>query len=475
MSASKYILITLMYFITMQMVIAQDRNKLLMAHDHMILLIDTRSSMAVIDSLLKRAGVTGMNAALVKKGNFSLALKNGWNVSRKKNDVIEFDRSLGDMSANPPASTYIITTQLFKTESRPGYPAETAYGVNSFKKVTVHELPTGATRFFFPGHTNARRVLLSGNFNNWSTIKGRMNKTDSGWVSDVKLNPGIYAYKFIVDGDWTEDQYNNLREDDGFGGSNSLYFRYNYTFKLKGYKNAHKVSIAGSFNKWNPRELNMSFNGEAWQINLYLHDGIFLYRFMVDGNWIADPYNKLTHGEGKTAASVLKLGETINFKLNGYAKADHVYVAGDFTNWKPNILALQKTANGWALPYTLPAGNYLYKFVVNGEWITDPANPHQITIDGNTNSFIAVKPNFTFKLRGYATAHKVILSGTFNNWNETGYTMQHQGDEWVISLYLKPDKYLYKFIVDGQWIIDPANRLWEPNAENTGNSVLWID
>jgi type 1 glutamine amidotransferase len=138
-------------------------------------------------------------------------------------------------------------------------------------------------------------------------------------------------------------------------------------------------------------------------------------------------------------------------------------------------LALQKTANGWSLPYTLPAGNYLYKFVVNGEWITDPANPHQITIDGNANSFIAVKPNFTFKLRGYATAHKVILSGTFNNWNETGYTMQHQGDEWVISLYLKPDKYLYKFIVDGQWIIDPANRLWEPNAENTGNSVLWID
>jgi hypothetical protein len=34
---------------------------------------------------------------------------------------------------------------------------------------------------------------------------------------------------------------------------------------------------------------------------------------------------------------------------------------------------------------------------------------------------------------------------------------------------------LYKFIVDGKWILDPGNKLWEQNAENTGNSILWID
>ena len=470
----RYIWTILMLLSLVNFAIAQNKSKLFLAHGHMFLLLDTKADRAVIDSLLKTAGISGMNANQVKRGNFSPALKNGWNVSKKNNNIIQFDRLLSDIAANPPSSTYVITTQLFKTDSRPGYPAETAYGINNFKKVTVHELASGLTRFFLPGHTNARRVLLSGSFNNWSTIKGRMSKTDSGWVSDVKLEPGIYAYKFIADGNWMNDQYNNLREDDGFGGSNSLYYRYNYTFRLKGFKNAHRVSIAGNFNKWNTNELNMNFNGNDWEIHMYMHDGIYLYRFMVDGNWMTDPANKLTHAEGKIISSVLKLGEVVNFKLEGFTDARSVFVAGDFTNWNGNLLSLQKTKAGWLLPYTLPAGNYLYKFIVDGKWITDPSNPHQIETD-HINSFLAVKPNYTFKLKGFAAAHRVILSGTFNDWNQSGYTMEHRGDEWVISMNLKPGKYLYKFIVDGKWILDPGNKLWEPNDEGTGNSVLWID
>jgi hypothetical protein len=47
--------------------------------------------------------------------------------------------------------------------------------------------------------------------------------------------------------------------------------------------------------------------------------------------------------------------------------------------------------------------------------------------------------------------------------------------KWVIPLYLKPGKHTYKFLVDGKWIIDPANDLWENNQYGTGNSVLWIE
>jgi 1,4-alpha-glucan branching enzyme len=79
------------------------------------------------------------------------------------------------------------------------------FGINNFSKVSVHELPSGLTRFFVPGNTKAKRVLLSGSFNDWSTGKGMMARTDSGWISDVKLEPGIYAYKFIIDGNWIID------------------------------------------------------------------------------------------------------------------------------------------------------------------------------------------------------------------------------------------------------------------------------
>jgi hypothetical protein len=40
---------------------------------------------------------------------------------------------------------------------------------------------------------------------------------------------------------------------------------------------------------------------------------------------------------------------------------------------------------------------------------------------------------------------------------------------------LPTGKNRYKFIVDGTWMIDPGNKLWEPNEFDTGNSVVWID
>lgn len=377
------------------------------------------------------------------------------------------------VAAIHPASTHLVTGSTNRAAGTPGYPGERIYGVNNFSKITVRELSSGYTRFFFPGNTNARRVQLSGSFNSWTTQKGLMTKTDSGWVADVKLEAGPYAYKYIVNGRWTRDISNNLKEDDGFDNYNSIYYRYNYTFRLAGNSNAHRVIVAGNFNKWNANELIMTFNGNGWEKSIYLHEGTHLYRFMVDGRWISDPANKTLSNAEKAPSSVLALGEVLNFKLDGFTNARNVYLAGSFNSWKPDVLRMKKTATGWALPCVLPAGNYLYKFIVDGQWMVDPANPHTIVTE-DKNSFIACKPNYTFVLRGYDNARQIYLSGDLNNWNEQGYTMQHLGNEWRISMRLKTGKYRYKFIVDGNWIIDPGNKQWEQNEFNTGNSVLWI-
>ena len=53
--------------------------------------------------------------------------------------------------------------------------------------------------------------------------------------------------------------------------------------------------------------------------------------------------------------------------------------------------------------------------------------------------------------------------------------MTRINDKWVCPVFLFPGKHTYKFIVDGRWMIDPANGNWEENREGTGNSVLWID
>ncbi len=471
-----YLILFLLLFGSNVSTFSQTRNNLVMAKDHLILLIDVRSSRAQIDSMLRMAGINGASAELILKNDFNAPKKDGWNITRIDQNTIQFDRSLNELTLNPQKTPFQITSKLIKTETRPGYPSEVMYGVNSFSKNTAFLLPSGLTRFYVPGNLKARRVLLSGNFNDWSTLKGTMARTDSGWVADVKLEPGIYAYKYIIDGHWTVDVYNNNNQNDGVGNVNSIYYRYNYTFKLPGYASARHVTAAGSFNNWNGSEIEMYKVGDSWKRSLYLHDGMFAYRFMVDGQWIPDPLNPVTKKDAAGGVrSVLNLGETVNFKLPGFPNARNVFVAGDFNNWKTNELRMTYSGNAWVLPYTFAAGNYGYKFIVDGRWVTDPQNPHYVNYKGENNSFMCIKPNRTFVLKGYKNAKTIRLSGTFNNWAEDSYNLVHQGDEWHISLNLKPGKYLYKFIVDGNWIIDPGNRLWEQNEHNTGNSVIWID
>ena len=474
MSKFKHILLLLLMLLSTAVdVLAQRTNNLVMANDHLILLLDLNSPNATLDSLLKTAGVSNPDIKTIKTGNYQALQKQGWNTLLLPGNRLRIDRSAADMMA--PGKEFVVTSKIPQV-NRPGYPAEVLYGVNNFARITVHELPNGFTRFFVPGRHNAKRVMLSGNFNNWSTLQGIMLKTDSGWIRDVRLEAGIYNYKFIFDGNWDIDVNNNLRQDDGAGNLNSVYYRYNYSFKLPGYGNAHRVVVAGSFNKWNAGELIMRHTTDAWTLNLYLHDGAHLYRFLVDGRPVIDPDNTATKNDASGAKnSVLNLGQTINFRLGGYENARQVYVAGSFNNWTPNELLMRKTDGIWTLALTLPAGNYEYKFIADEQWITDPTNQHIARHDEQLNSFFAVSPNHTFVLKGHGNAKTVRLSGTFNNWDPNGYTMEHKGDDWTISMRLKPGKYLYKFIVDGNWIIDPGNSLWEQNQERTGNSVLWVD
>jgi len=373
------------------------------------------------------------------------------------------------------SSSYGQNSNMLVLQSAPGYPAEVQFGVNNFARITAFELPNGLTRFFVPGQKNAKRVFLSGSFNSWSTLKGVMLKTDSGWIRDEHLEPGAYEYKYIINGNWTIDVNNNLKQGDGEGNTNSVYYRSNFSFKLPGYTNAHRVTVAGDFNKWNDNQLVMYAVRGGWELKLYLHEGEHQYHFLVDGHIVPDPAIKLSKDASGNPASLLNLGETVNFKLAGYEQAQQVTVAGDFNKWRPNELFMKKENGVWVLPYTLAGGNNQYKFIVDGKWILDPANPNKAHGADQLNSFISVKPNYTFHLKGHGDAKKVILSGSFNNWSQDGYTMEHRIDGWIISLRLKPGKYLYKFIIDGNWIIDPDNKLWEQNLQHTGNSVLWVD
>jgi len=86
----------------------------------------------------------------------------------------------------------------------------------------------------------------------------------------------------------------------------------------------------------------------------------------------------------------------------------------------------------------------------------------------------SVKGNTTFTLKGHADARVVALAGTFNNWNQSQLLFAREGDEWVCRIDLAPGKYTYKFIVDGNWILDPANHQTEDDERGFTNSLLVV-
>ena len=238
------------------------------------------------------------------------------------------------------------------------------------------------------------------------------------------------------------DPDNLIRENDGLGNINSVFFRPTKVFRLRAFEGARSVYLAGSFNNWRPRELQMKHTQSGWELPLYLTEGPNTYKFIVDGQWYADESNPshLPDGTGGFN-SVMVIGKPYRFLLRGFQNAKTVFLSGSFNNWRPDELQMKKTAGGWELPYVLGPGNYEYKFRVDGVWMQDPANP--AAGKNNDNSFLIIDPNYTFRLKGYAEARNVFLAGDFNDWKPTALAMKRVGDEWIFSVHLAVGKHRY--------------------------------
>ena len=106
----------------------------------------------------------------------------------------------------------------------------------------------------------------------------------------------------------------------------------------------------------------------------------------------------------------------------------------------------------------------------------------------NLNELVTLQKNRTtgkeegMKMRGKqkkthfelmsSEANKVAVAGDFNSWDERGLSMRkNKNGLWKVGVSLKPGRYEYKFIVDGQWVTDPANSNTVSNAHSTLNSV----
>lgn len=158
-------------------------------------------------------------------------------------------------------------------------------------------------------------------------------------------------------------------------------------WKLK-YEFKKKISIKGIWDgHW---ELLLPISYEQFQ----LRKGTYKYKLIVDGEFIADPFNPNT------------VDDEMGFKISQFEiKQDLI----DY-NIETNPKLVKDTKNVW---------RFIYK-------------------------------NYQAK--------SVYLSGDFNQWNAYADQFVYIGDgTWEIKKKLAPGKYYYNFIVDDKWIKDPLN------------------
>ncbi len=427
---------------------------------------------ASLDSFIRQFELEDLYLQKAIFGNMLDSLKSkGWQVLHNDRNLLAISKPLMPIGELKDPEDKIILAEKDRWGNFDPVNNGVAFGVNRFRNKNHFEIQDSIVIFFLRGHANARMVMLAGSFNNWSQSRHQMRKVDSGWIARVALPAGKYWYKFIVDGSWNVDEDNLLRENDGKGNTNSVYYRPNHVFLLTGYLKAKNVYLAGSFNNWRDNETKMLRTQVGWGLPVYLANGTHQYRYVVDGNWISDDENpQSVPNEHGATNSVVQLGESQVFRLNGFASARNVFLVGSFNEWRENQLPMKRTATGWELPYVLGPGNYTYRFLVDGKW----TNGDSVKPAAGTNLFLVIDTNYTFRLKGFPNAKKVVVAGDFNNWDPDQLLMKREGEAWVFPVHLFRGKNRYKFVVDGKWILDPGNKLWEGNEFGTGNSVIWF-
>lgn len=166
--------------------------------------------------------------------------------------------------------------------------------------------------------------------------------------------------------------------------------------------------------------LNFIFNGGGAQtVDLNLPDSAF-----VDGK--AEKWVKLTDTEGGKylaqiqdepmvfAVSPKVDGTSVTFEYLGDAQT--VTVCGDFTNWGAKPVSMTKNAKGiWTVTVTdLEPGDHEYKFVVDGQWITDPCNSE--TANGNS-VFTVFNPGAVDHNKITVNIHFKKTDDDYTGWN----------------------------------------------------------
>jgi len=258
---------------------------------------------------------------------------------------------------------------------------------------------------------NIKEVFVAGSFNDWSRGKWKMKKISENIYELRKkltdLKDFTPEFKFVINQKyWAEptEDAPNITAAKSYDGVEYYTYNFkvllaypskkgNYTFRLPGHKNADKVILSGSFNKWDEGAFKMNKTQYGWELTLQLKPNYYEYKFIVDGIWMEDPSNKnKAINEFGGYNSCIDIKKDVAFILNNFKDAKSVILVGSFNDWSETLCPMKKTIKGWIYTIKLSEGKHHYKYIIDGKWIIDPDNSvKEYDLDGNINSVKMVK------------------------------------------------------------------------------------
>ncbi len=244
---------------------------------------------------------------VVVSGEFNNWTKDKWSMIKIDENIYELRKKLSDfIDEFTWEFKFVINNEYWAEPSRRDKNAvrafENGHALQSYnlKMYMAYPDKNGNITFTLNGYDTAQNVVLSGSFNKWNREIFSMTKTKNGWALTLKIRPGEYQYKFIVDGNWIEDPTNPRKTLNEFNGFNSIIdVKGRINFILDGFLGAKKVILAGSFNDWSESEYQMRRTQTGWVNTLMLSGGKHHYKFIVDDEWILDPGNPVKEYDGK--------------------------------------------------------------------------------------------------------------------------------------------------------------------------------
>lgn len=177
----------------------------------------------------------------------------------------------------------------------------------------------------------ATNVSVAGLFNEWNSSTHPMHKRsdDGWWYTEVNVFPFGYKYKYVVDGDWILDPINEKSTKDSNAGYTDSSFKPDVrtpdkrpvrtpsradAFKTVAFTyaspEAGSVSVAGEFNGWNTRSLELIKGQDGtWSNSTIIRPGEYGYKLVVDNVWMLDPANPEVRIVDNVTNSLLRVSE----------------------------------------------------------------------------------------------------------------------------------------------------------------------